>query len=95
MTKKYLLLLLIAWAVLLVLVVTSSAHADDEFEEKEEDGGDERLTKDFTPEAQADLVTELPGMKSMGKRRMFSGYIPVEGEGRGKNNRSSKNCDGN
>lgn len=38
---------------------------------------------EFSPEAQADLVTELPGLRILGKRRMFSGYIPVEGQGRG------------
>jgi hypothetical protein len=38
---------------------------------------------EFTPEAQGDLVTELPGLSILGKRRMFSGYIPVDGQGRG------------
>ena len=40
-------------------------------------------TSDLTPEAVQDLVTDLPGLSILGKRRMFSGYLPVDGEGRG------------
>jgi carboxypeptidase C (cathepsin A) len=41
-------------------------------------------TTNLSPEAQADLVTSIPGLPArlFGKRRMFSGYIPVDGTDR-------------
>ena len=71
---QQLLLLMVLLGTLLLFQVQSEEEVVAEEEEHE---------PDFTPEAQADLVTELPGMRSLGKRRMYSGYIPVEGEGRG------------
>jgi len=41
-------------------------------------------TTAMTPEAQSDLIVDLPGLSSRiaGKRRMFSGMIPVDGTNR-------------
>lgn len=45
---------------------------------------EEILTENLSKEAQSDLITSLPGLSSreMAKRRMFSGYIPVDGSNR-------------
>jgi len=77
--SKFVLLLL-----LLVLGAQFSAPAVAlPGEEGEEDVFNAVPEYNFTPEAQRDLVTNLPGARSLGKRRMYSGYIPVEGQGRG------------
>ena len=68
----------------LVLAVASFLLTVSTFVEEERFDLENENAMDFTPEAQNDLITELPGLRNPGKRRMFSGYIPVEGEGRGK-----------
>jgi hypothetical protein len=43
------------------------------------------LSEEFTAEARLDFVEKLPGASELRapKGKMFSGYIPVDGEGRG------------
>ncbi|KAH9249810.1 hypothetical protein BASA81_012405 [Batrachochytrium salamandrivorans] len=64
---------------LLLLLCALVAWAEEEEEDAEFQLGSD---VDFTPQARKDFIKRLPGLKLKDHRRMFSGYIPVEGQGR-------------
>lgn len=79
--------LLALLALLLTTAQLNHAHREDMGRVPDVEVDDDGLLQQasdfkFTPEAEGDLVTELPGVVSLGKRKMYSGYIPVEGQGR-------------